>query len=428
METEPASSLISGTNRRLACVAVLIAASLGCSRSNKGSEENQTQLAYIAPASVNVRSQLNQKNSTVAVLHHADRVTILDARRRFVKIRVPNGVEGWTDSQDLLNPGEMRRVLRERDKAKALPSEGVATAYEALNMHLDPSRKSPAFSQIPEGAPVSILARRLTAKNAAPPKAPIIYERPKPPARKQRNRQSKVGSSKPPFPPPPGPPANWRTPWGIEDPEGSEHDFSEAPKRSKATLPEKPPILESWNLVRTKDDRIGWVLSRNLMMSIPDEVAQYAAGKHITSYFELGTVHDDKQGAKHDWLLTTVSDVQPVDFDAWRVFVWNRRRHRYETSYRQHGLEGYFPVHVEPAVPSVPGRVFKLITRDDDGTLRLRSYRFDGLLVHLVATENYQSGVSTDLSASVQNGAKQSEVKTPEGWFTRLKQRLFKKN
>jgi len=163
-------------------------------------------------------------------------------------------------------------------------------------------------------------------------------------------------------------------------------------------------------------------------MSIPDDVAQYAAGKHITSYFELGTVHDDKQGPKHDWLWTTASDLQSVDFDAWRVFVWNRRRHRYETSYRQHGLEGYFPVKVEPAVPSVPGRVFKLITRDDDGTLRLRSYRFDGLLVHQIATENYQSGGSTDLSASVQNGAKQSEPKAQQGWFARLRQRLFKKD
>jgi len=427
MGTRLASPFVhSGTNCRLAGAVVLIA--LSCACSNREAEENQAQRAYVAPASVNVRSQLNQKNSTVAVLHHGDRVTILDVRRRFVKIRAQSGAEGWIDSQDLLNPGEMQAVRKQREQAKALPSEGMATAYEPLNMHLDLSRRSPAFSQIPEGASVSILARRLTAKNATSPKTPIVYERPKPPPRKQHNRQSKVASRQPPFPPPPGPPANWRTPWGTDDAEGSEHDPPETPKGGKPKLAEKPPILEAWNLVRTNDDRIGWVLSRNLMMSIPDDVAQYAAGKHITSYFELGTVHDDKQGPKHDWLWTTGSEVEPVDFDAWRVFVWNRRRHRYETSSRQHGLEGYFPVKVEPAEPSVPGRVFKMITRDDDGTLRLRSYRFDGLLVHQIATENYQSGGSTDLSASVQNGAKQSEPKAQQGWFARLRQRLFKKD
>ena len=34
--------------------------------------------------------------------------------------------------------------------------------------------------------------------------------------------------------------------------------------------------MEDWSLVRTKDGQIGWVLTRNLDMSIPDEVAQYA--------------------------------------------------------------------------------------------------------------------------------------------------------
>jgi hypothetical protein len=418
------SSVRARTNCRLTGAVLLIVISCACG--NKETEENQAQRAYIGPASVNLRSQLNQKNSTVAILHHGDQITILDVRRRFVKIRTPSGVEGWTDSQDLLNPNEMQRIQKERGEAKTLPSQGIATAYEALNMHLDPSRKSPAFTQLPEGAPVSILARRLTAKNAAPPKAPIVFERAKPQLRK-RSRSSRVALRQPPSPPPPGPPANWRKPWGDEDSEETEHDLSQNSKNPKAALAEKPPILESWNLVRTKDDRIGWVLSRNLMMSIPDEVAQYAAGKHITSYIELGTVHDDKQGPKHDWLWTTVSDVEPADFDAWRVFTWNRRRHRYETAYRRHDLEGYFPVHVEPAEPSVPGRLFKMITRDDDGKLRRRSYRFDGLLVHLIATEDYQSGVSADLSGSVRNGAKQPEARNKESWLARLKQRFFNK-
>ncbi len=108
------------------------------------------------------------------------------------------------------------------------------------------------------------------------------------------------------------------------------------------------PVMEDWSLVRTESNQVGWVLSHNLMMSIPDEVAQYANGKHITSYFDLGAVNDEKRGQKHNWLWTTASELQNFDFDSWRVFLWNRRRHRYETSYRQRDLEGYFPVEVDP--------------------------------------------------------------------------------
>ena len=57
--------------------------------------------------------------------------------------------------------------------------------------------------------------------------------------------------------------------------------------------PPKPIPLEDWYLVRTKDGKAGWVLSRMVSMAIPDEVAQYAEGHRITSYFSLGKVDDD---------------------------------------------------------------------------------------------------------------------------------------
>ncbi|MDQ2711969.1 MAG: SH3 domain-containing protein, partial [Acidobacteriota bacterium] len=126
--------------------------------------------AYIAPASVNLRSQLNQKNSNVAVLKHGDPVSIVDVRRRYVKVRTSKGAEGWLDSLDLLSADDMQRVKRERQQNAGLPSEGAATAYETLNIHLDPSRKSPAFAQIAEGASVNILAHRLSPKAAAAPR------------------------------------------------------------------------------------------------------------------------------------------------------------------------------------------------------------------------------------------------------------------
>ena len=79
-------------------------------------------------------------------------------------------------------------------------------------------------------------------------------------------------------------------------------------------------------------------------MAIPDEVAQYAEGKRIVSYFPLGEIVDDGQ-KKHTWLWTTTGDSkQPYDFDSFRVFTWSLRRHRYETSYIERNLTGFSPV------------------------------------------------------------------------------------
>ncbi len=184
--------------------------------------------------------------------------------------------------------------------------------------------------------------------------------------------------------------------------------------------------MEDWTLVRTESNQTGWVLSHNLMMSIPDEVAQYANGRHITSFFDLGVVNDEKRGQKHNWLWTTASELQNFDFDSWRVFLWNRRRHRYETSYRQRDLEGYFPVEVEPPDPAYPGRNFKLITKDDDGKFRRRTYLFDGTRVHLTATGNYRPGESNNALGAHELDA--NALQKQDSWLKRewalLKQRF----
>ncbi len=377
--------------------------------------------AYVAPATVNVRSQLNQQNSTVSVLKHGEKVGIVDIRRRYVKIRTRKGTEGWVDSLDLLSPDEMRRIERDRQYASTLPSEGAATAYEALNIHLDPNRRSPAFAQIPEGGPVSVLTRKLAPRVTATPRSSLMFDRPNPPSKRQRkSRQARVVSKRPPMPPPPRPPANWQEVWGLTDRVENSEAPANPPKAGKKSAPARsapsePVVMEAWTLIRTANHQTGWVLSRNLMMSIPDDVAQYAAGKHITAYFDLGTVNDDRDGQKHNWLWTTASVGSALDFDSWRVFLWNRRRHRFETSYRQRDLDGYFPVIVDPPNATSSGRVFSLITKDDDGRFRRRSYLFDGTRVHLTKTEDYQPGESNSLSAK--NTRANSPQSRQPGWL-----------
>jgi hypothetical protein len=48
------------------------------------------------------------------------------------------------------------------------------------------------------------------------------------------------------------------------------------------------------------------------------------------------------------WLTVTseFKDGLPFDWDQVRVFIWNTRKHRYETAYRLRDLQGYLPVKI----------------------------------------------------------------------------------
>jgi uncharacterized protein YgiM (DUF1202 family) len=383
--------------------------------------------AFVAPATLNLRRQLTQKTNPVATLKHGDRVAILEVRRRFVRVRAASRAEGWVDATDLLSTDDINRIREERRRASLLPSEGAATVYEALNIHVDPTRQSAAFAQIPEGTPIEVLAYRIAPRTSGPREMPNFGIEHPAPAVAKRNRKERTHSLRlPPPPSPPKPPANWeelsaqRIP-GVESTAQKKAERDAEAKAKKVQQQTKAVPMESWTLVRTRANQFGWVLSRNLVLSIPDEVAQYAEGKRITSYFDLGAVNDEEKGLKHNWLWTTASGVQPFDFDAWRVFLWNRRRHRYETSYRQRDLEGYFPVQVDPRDPGAFGRTFRLIAKDDDGKFRQRTYVFDGTLVHLTGTADYRAGAIADAeSAASESAESKLPAKNSPGWLQRF--------
>ncbi len=370
------------------------------------------------------------KSGSVTALKHGDRVTIVDVQRRMVKVETASGSEGWVDSTDLLSPEQMTQIQQERERQRALPSQGAATAFEVLNIHIEPSRRSPAFAQIPEGVGVVMLGRLRAPKNALPAKtSSLVVERPQPVRRPKKEQPARIGFRPPSKPAPPKPPANWLD-LSAERIDGAEtpKELEAAKKKAaqdlaakKTAEAKKPVVMEDWTLVRTKAGDTGWVLTRNLLISVPDEVAQYAEGKRITSYFELGSVNDEEKGLKHHWLWTTLAGSDPVDFDSWRVFIWNLRRHRYETSYRQRDLAGRFPVQVDPTEGKTIGRTFHITTKDDDDKFRKRTYNFDGTRVHLAGTEDLTGEPSATETQAKPNGldTNKMESKAHPGWFRR---------
>jgi hypothetical protein len=390
--------------------------------------------AYVAPATLPIRSDLSPRSPIVATLKHGDRVEVLQIRRRFVRLRAPQGAEGWTDNRQLMTSEQMDELLRMKEAARKLPSQGRGTVFESLNIHTEPNRGSPSFYQIPENGSVDVVSRRVVQR--LPFKSEVVSA-PPPPTAKKPKKKTEDSKQNPkafalPKPPAPKPPADWleisRRDSVVEDP-------LEKSGKQAGGKPEPPPLkYDEWSLVRTKDGNAGWVLARMVNMAIPDAVAQYAEGNRITSYFPLGEVKDEDGKPQNHWLWTTLSkSLEAYDFDGFRVFIFNTRRNRFETAYVERGVKGYYPV--EPLkVEVVEGRNrlsvqgFALFVEDSDGRVWRRTFAFQGYRVRALSKEPAQRPVPGWMTpagdSSILGKAAQAPAQV-QSFFSRAKQTIF---
>ena len=341
--------------------------------------------AFAGPATLFLRKDIPLQAPVVATARHGERLEIVQHRRRFMKVRTAGGAEGWTEDHLLLSSKEIADLSVVERRARTLPSQGLASTYELLNVHTEPNRFSPSFLQIKEGEKVDVVAHLLSPRAPSPPKALLPPKAKKAPS---THKQTEAKYQPPPLPPAPPLPSNWlelsRTPPEIS--QSIAADKAEAKAEAERFAPP-----DDWSLVRNAQGQSGWVITRRLYMAIPDDVAQYAEGHRITSYFSLGEVRDGDQ-VKHQWLWTTVgSGDHTYDFDSFRVFVWNVRRHRYETAFIQRKVEGYFPVLRQPvkfSAADYPG--FSVCLRNDSARVR-RSYAFISPIVRFAGQQTCEN-------------------------------------
>ena len=142
-----------------------------------------------------------------------------------------------------------------------------------------------------------------------------------------------------------------------------------------------------------RDDlgHVGWVLSRMVDVDVPIEIAQYAEGQRFVAFFALDEVPDSDKGVQRSvpqylCLLTEPHDGESYDYDQVRMFTWNTRKHRYETAYREHGLNGVLPVTVTKEGFDKEGMlpVFILRVKDDAGNVTERKYKLNTPMVRRV--------------------------------------------
>ena len=294
------------------------------------------EVAYVSAPQAALRDQVATMFNRVGNVKNGERVEVLEHEKRFVRVRTATGIEGWLEQRFLIDEKTFDALQKLTADNQNDPVQAPGVLRNETNLHVTPGRDSEHLYQLASGAKVAILKRATAEKQpgaASGPKLP-----------------GKAGAKAPPG-----------------------------------------PVLEDWWLVRDDQSRVGWVLSRMVDVDIPLDVAQYAEGQRFVAFFALDTVPDSDKGVQKQvpqylCLLTDPHDGLPYDFDQVRVFTWNTRKHRYETAYREHGLDGVLPATITKGDFDKEGTlpVFILRVKDDAGTISERKYKLNTPIVRRV--------------------------------------------
>ena len=291
----------------------------GCQRD---ASQESGEVAYVSGANVEFRNELGPSSKVIGRLQSGERIRILSRRPRWAEVRGPSGATGWVLQRHLVSQAVYDQFAQLGREAEVLPSQGRAMLRRDANLHREPGRNTPAFYQLGDGEQVDVVGHRVAARNAA-----------------------------------------------AGETSAGEISSGQRPELSAASN-------EDWFLVRASRGRTGWLLEGAADLNPPIEIAQYREGLRIRAWFEIYREKD--QSGEHPWYLwATIRRLAglPHDYDEIRVFVWNPRTSRYETSYRERNLTGFYPIVIgSRQTPDGETPTFRLQLKDSSGRRLQKNY------------------------------------------------------
>jgi SH3-like domain-containing protein len=267
---------------------------------------------YVTSKEAVLRDRVAAVSNRTGAVTNGQKLVVLEQARLWVKVKAPDGSIGWVQKKDVADDALAEQFIDLGKKHAQDPVVATATARDEVVLHIAPGRKADAFYRLAEGDPINLLERATVEKPVTPGAAP------KPAAQKSGARPA-----------------------------------------DSAAPPE--PVMEDWWLVRNAKGETGWMYSRMMDVSAPDALVRYAEGQRIVGAYLLAKVDDPDSGMLNNGVaVTSIPEYVtvlapykaglPYDFDQVRVFTWNTKMHRYETAFREHGVEGYLPVRISNSV------------------------------------------------------------------------------
>ena len=256
---------------------------------------------YLTAKQTFLRDRVAAVSNRTGIASNGEKLAVLDHQRRFIKVRTPRGEVGWIEEKLTADQAVADQFQALGTQHAKDPVVAAATARDEVYLHLSPGRETERFYRLAEGDALSLLQRATILKPASPGAA--------------------------------------------------------APKPAADAPPPEIP-MEDWWLVRDKKGETGWIYARMMDVSAPDALARYAEGQRIVGAYVLANVDDPESGVLDNGNAVTsipeyVTVLSPYkaglayDFNQVRVFIWNVKKHRYETAFREHNVAGYLPLVID---------------------------------------------------------------------------------
>jgi len=306
------------------------------------------ETVYVSARQMYLHDRVAAVSNRVAEVVNGQPLEVLEHGRRFLKVKTQKNEIGWIEEHAVIDGKTYDTFAQLIEKHRNDPAVATAVVRDDVYLHNLPGRATDHFYLLPANDKVQLLARAWVAKNAPAPAS---------------------ASAKPPEAKPAG--------------TAGAHP-STAP--TAVTIPEKPPLpapaesdvapvpMEDWWLIRDAQGHAGWLLAGRVDVDVPDAVGVFAEGQRMVGAYVLTKVTDsaadvpDHQVPEYVTVLSPAKPGLAFDFDQVRVFTWSVKRHRYETAFRLHPIQGFLPLKVgtqTAAIGSVPTFSFQIAGSDN---------------------------------------------------------------
>jgi hypothetical protein len=319
---------------------------MGCNRLRHGGRDT----VYVSARKMYLHDRVAPVSNRVAEVVNGEPLEVLEHDRRFYKVKTGKNEIGWIEEHAVIDGSTFQAFGQLASQHKQDPVVATATLRDDIYMHILPGRETERFYLLPANAKVQLLTRSSVVKTA-----PGAVAASKPRALKSGSVAATAAAAKTP-----SAKASTAAPSSKSAAKSAAKPVSpasigateEISGQTASAPPPEPPPMEDWWLARDAQGHTGWLLARGLDVDVPDEIGIYAEGQRFVGAYVLNEVFDPEATTPNHEVpqfLTVLSPPKaglPFDFDQVRVFTWSIKRHRYETAFRLHPIEGYLPVRI----------------------------------------------------------------------------------
>jgi len=339
---------------------------------------------YVSAAETSLRDRVATMYNKMGTVHNGDRVEVLERERRFVRVRTDGGQEGWIERAQPDRSGCLRRLPEAGAGQRQHSGAGHGTTRAELNMHVTASRDAEHLYQLKDGEKVEVLRRATADKN--PPKP----AKPAPSATASAKKKGATTTTQPKAA-------------ALRKPPRRHRQLRLQPRQRPARRRKLPPLPCRSPASHRRRPSPSWKIG---ISCAARRACRLGAAAHARSRrparhraVRRGSAHRRvfrAQQRRRGWQAAAAisrAAQRPKDGLAWdynqiRVFTRNRAKHRYETAYREHNLEGYLPVRVGHQDFGKEGDLptFTIRKKNDAGQIVDATYKMNGPIVRRVLT------------------------------------------